>query len=265
MPKLSQIVPFAMVAAILVTLLTLGIPFVLSQREAARGTQWRNNLKQIGLAMHNYHDTFNMFPPGGIFREDGTPMHGWMWSIMPYVESNAFFSSIDSNTPWDDRSQLARFFQKNCHADYVYSSPSVRVARRDPMVRAHMAANSWILHRNSSVGVKSINDTAHTMLVADSSEPYDVFGSTYNWRDPELERNSRPQAFGNIFSDGTYVLLADGSVTLVPLVDNERWKSLRGREELRPKPQNVERPTEAWELGDRPHDPVRIWQPGDGK
>lgn len=75
-------------------------------REAARRTQCRNNLKQIGLALHNYHDTFNRFPIGYLDVVGGNAERtssGWAWSayILPYIEQANMYSQLNfSATPY---------------------------------------------------------------------------------------------------------------------------------------------------------------------
>ena len=77
-------------------LCALIVPAIQSQREQARRSQCKDRLKQIGLALHNYHDTFiTTFPPGFIVGANGV-YHGWSWSvfIVPYLEDNPFYNSI---------------------------------------------------------------------------------------------------------------------------------------------------------------------------
>jgi len=83
------LVELLVVIAIIGVLVALLLPAVQSAREAARRMSCGNNLKQIGLAMQNYHDTFQVFPPGNI--TDGTCCSApsqtvWSISILPYIE-----------------------------------------------------------------------------------------------------------------------------------------------------------------------------------
>jgi hypothetical protein len=96
------------VIAIIGVLIALLLPAVQAAREAARRTQCSNNLKQIGLAMHNYHDTFDSFPPGNVYLpwmdrhliEAGTTkfscgMWGWALFLLPYAEQQALYEQFD--------------------------------------------------------------------------------------------------------------------------------------------------------------------------
>jgi prepilin-type N-terminal cleavage/methylation domain-containing protein len=95
-------VELIVVLAVIAVLVVLIVPGIQQAREAARRTQWRNNLKQIGLGFYNYHDNFGQFPLGGVFAPDGTPHHGWTIFVMPYMDASPLFNTIDFSVPWDD-------------------------------------------------------------------------------------------------------------------------------------------------------------------
>jgi prepilin-type N-terminal cleavage/methylation domain-containing protein len=100
------LIELLVVMAIIGTLIALLLPAVQSAREAARRTQCRNNLKQIGVALHHYHDVWRTLPFGNIdapFVDPTIPSAQYGWSaftaILPYAEQLALFKMLDLNVP----------------------------------------------------------------------------------------------------------------------------------------------------------------------
>ncbi|QDS88005.1 hypothetical protein EC9_21910 [Rosistilla ulvae] len=99
------LVELLVVIAIIGILVGLLLPAVQAAREAARRMQCSNNLKQIGIAFHNYHDTYQSFPFGSRVMNNGSSGFGpsWWAGLLPFVEQQALFDRLNlsiSNAGW---------------------------------------------------------------------------------------------------------------------------------------------------------------------
>ncbi|MEK6261056.1 MAG: DUF1559 domain-containing protein [Planctomycetota bacterium] len=106
------LIELLVVIAIIAVLIALLLPAVQQARESARRTQCKNQLKQLGLALHNYHDTFGIFPPGatGHYRSvNATIGPNSTWGgfsvhtmLLPYVDQASLYSALDQDRVWDE-------------------------------------------------------------------------------------------------------------------------------------------------------------------
>jgi prepilin-type N-terminal cleavage/methylation domain-containing protein/prepilin-type processing-associated H-X9-DG protein len=146
--KAFTLIELLVVIAIIAILIALLLPAVQQAREAARRTQCRNNLKQLGLAHHNYHDNFKSFAPniniiwtGPPYVTTNRPWGGGQAShlvnLLPYIDQAPLFNGINfnnvSNTATKPRSQVIGGKPLNQHVIPGYHCPS---ESRGPMFAA---------------------------------------------------------------------------------------------------------------------------------
>lgn len=90
------LIELLVVIAIIAVLIALLLPAIQQAREAARLSQCKNNLKQLGIALHDYHATHNVFPPAGIVSSTITDNRfAWGAMILPQLDQSALYSQLD--------------------------------------------------------------------------------------------------------------------------------------------------------------------------
>lgn len=208
---------------ILGVVVALFLPAPRRAREAARRTQCKNNLKQIGLALHNYHDVWGTFPPACTFDADGKPLHSWRTLLLPYLDQAALYNKIDFSKAWDDPAN-AEVFKTLVH---TYSCPSSPSPQGQTAYLAVVGEKS-VLGQARSKTIKEITDgTANTLLVIEVPYEYSV-----QWMEPRdadealVLASFRPDVKKTQHAGGDHVLMADGTVRF--LSQNIPPETLRG-------------------------------------
>ena len=123
---------------VLVQQMNLMFPAVGAAREAARRAQCTNNLKQIGLAMHNYVAAHNnAFPAPALPGKDGKPALSWRVALLPYLEQQSLYDRFHLDEPWDSPHNKALI--KEMPAVFTCPEPGRRRAGDDDLPRLHGA------------------------------------------------------------------------------------------------------------------------------
>ncbi|HTI51237.1 MAG TPA: DUF1559 domain-containing protein [Planctomycetaceae bacterium] len=194
------LIELLVVIAIIGVLVSLLLPAVQQAREAARRTQCRNNLKQVGLALHNYHDAHLTFPPGyiaGAVYPDTT--NGWGWSalILPQLDQAPVYNAINFNLPVQDVANAAA----------IVTPLPVYLCASDPT-----SGSSFTATDSANATVARMSPSSYAATVGDDNSEADALtgnGTFY--------RNSRTR-LGDI---------SDGASTTV-LVGERAWAQTNG-------------------------------------
>ena len=157
-------------------------------REASRIATDRNNLKQIGLAMHHYYEVYSWLPPGGIVRDDGTEMMSWTASLLPYLVRDPLFHQINPDFGWKSPLNQAVFSQTIA----TLTNPGI-TEPTGPGI-SHYAGNSHLFQINKCWAFREITDgTSNTIAVGDVAAGFKQWGDPTNVRDPGLGIGRTPQ------------------------------------------------------------------------
>lgn len=193
-------------------LVALLLPAVQASREAARRMQCSNNLKQIALAFHNYHDTYKTFPPAYIPDANGKPMHSWRTLILPFLEQGYLYEQYDFNEPWDSPVNIA--VANSMIPTYTCpSSPNPNTSETNYMV---ITGPNTVFNGANAASLARITDgTSNTILIVE------VTGTGVSWAEPvDLDAsklafppaNGGPNNAGSNHPGGLNCALCDGSV-----------------------------------------------------
>ncbi|MCA9261396.1 MAG: DUF1559 domain-containing protein [Planctomycetales bacterium] len=126
------------VAAILVVLVAVLLPYApRGAREAARRNACLNNARQIGMALVAYSEEHGELPPAYTVDEAGNRLHSWRTLILPYMEYQSVYETIDLTKPWDDPANASA----RAEAIFPYACPSEPAeTERETRERCHYVA-----------------------------------------------------------------------------------------------------------------------------
>jgi type II secretory pathway pseudopilin PulG len=194
-------------AVILIVLLML-LPAQRSAREAARRNSCMNNLKQISLALIHYESANGAYPPAYTVDAEGRPLHSWRTLILPYMEQQALYDSIDLTKPWDDPANEHAY---NAMPE-VYRCPSDPTDNADKHLTTYLAVVTpdSAIRTADSLSFAEIPAPSETLLVIDAApsqathwmSPVDADEEVLLNVDPDLKRQHSGDIWLAAYADG---------------------------------------------------------------
>jgi type II secretory pathway pseudopilin PulG len=187
--------------AIPAVLAALLIPAVGAARQAARRSQSSNNMRQLAIAMHNYHDVHGCFPPAVVSDASGKPLYSGRVLLLPFMEQANLYNLWDQTQAWDSPANQPL-------------SQTMIATLRDPADIGPQGQTSYLFvtgkgtigELGTKVMIQNITDgTSNTIMFVE------VKGSGINWAEPRDWDASTPLPQGN-HKAGNIVGFADGSV-----------------------------------------------------
>lgn len=204
-----SVIQLLAVLAILGVLVALFLPATRSARPAAYRTQCKNNLKQIGLALHNYHDTYHAFPPAYTVDENGKPLHSWRTLILPFVDQESLYNKLDLSKPWDDPAN-AEAFKARIPVYQCPSSPA-DVSPAHTTYMAVVTTNSCLRPTEPRLMSDITDNHGETLMVIEVNHDHAVHWMSPTDADESLILGLGPET-KQAHSGGMNAAYVDGSV-----------------------------------------------------
>jgi hypothetical protein len=187
----------------------LMLPAVQKVREAAGGARSQNNLKQIGLACHNFHDTFEHFPQD-IVDKNGKPLLSWRVAILPFVDELKLYEQFKLNEPWNSEHNIKLLAQM----PKIYESPSLPPLPGMTYYKGFSGPGA-VFETGKKIRIAQITDGSSNTILAIEAGP------AVPWTKPEDfpfdPKKPLPEFVPLPQGTRTNILLCDGSVRTVDL------------------------------------------------
>jgi hypothetical protein len=194
------------------TLVAFAKPAVVKIREAAFRMQSSNNLKQLLLAMHNYHDANGTLPAQANFSKDGKPLLSWRVHVLPYIEEGPLYQQFHLDEPWDSEHNKA----------LIKKMPKLFMSSQDPKVAEEgkttylgiVGKSAMFTGDQKGVRLTDVTDgTANTIMLVDADDKQAVI-----WTKPDdlkPDPKDPKKGLSTRFAGRFLVAMADGSVRMV--------------------------------------------------
>lgn len=209
---LAWIVGLVLLVAIVIAALT---PAVMSARQAARRMMSQGHLKQIGLAFHNYHDTYKQLPRAYYLTTSGERTLSWRVAITPFLEHHTILDEYHPEEPWNSPAN----FEVNSFALSIYRAPWNSDLKSRETGYMVITGPGTLFEEGKAISFDDCGDDLSTTILA-----VEVMGSGVPWNQPVdldilnmvFKINGGGMGIRSPWDNGANVLFADGSVVYLP-------------------------------------------------
>jgi hypothetical protein len=225
-----QTIPGAAPGASLAAIGGLGLPAILQTRAHASRAVSMNNLRQLMIGLHNYHDVHMSFPAKYNQDKDGKPLLSWRVHILPYLDEQELYDEFHLDEPWDSEHNL-KLVEK---MPVMFENPRLKLEPGKTAYVAPIGANTiWKSpqdDKQTPTGMRLeqiLDGTSNTIALIEIGEADAVI-----WTKPD-DLNVDPEGFAEKFAKawkgGGSVAMADASVhALKPDISPDQWWALFG-------------------------------------
>ena len=237
-------------------MITVFAPAIMQARLASQRSVDMNNLKQLMIAMHNYHDMYGHFPKAVVIDPESGVPHSWRVELLPLLNQNSLYKQYRMDQPWDSPTnikvleQMPAVFRTASTSSTGATNFLTIVGKNTALAPASDKAEGaeGMMAADEGLGgavarPKSVGDNPRMHDITDGTSATIVFVQTDKeipWTKPEdLTREEADSArLGGFHPGGFIAAFADGSIRFIAnTVDPETWKLLITRNDGKPIPQ----------------------------
>jgi len=226
----KQTIPTVSIGSAAPVALSMTLPTIVNARRVAQRSASMNNLKQIGLGVHFFHDVWLAFPAAYSVDDDGKQLLSWRVHILPFIDQEELHSKFHLDEPWDSEHNLKLV----ALMPDVFKSPGVEIPAGKTVYLGNANEKHGIFVKpkkgsetSSGVGFRDVTDgTSYTIMAVEANPK-----AAITWTKPgdfDLEKMKREFLFGSR-KEGAIALYADASSRMTPnaIPDRELEKLLQ--------------------------------------